>query len=74
MKEKKLYTCEICHTDYANPEDAEACEGSHKPTWGEGFKVEGVYQPKKRCPDGIPGMLWVTFSDGSRILYRESHE
>ena len=42
MKEKKLYTCEICHTDYANPKDAEACEGSHKLTKGEGFRVEGV--------------------------------
>ena len=70
MKEKKLYTCEICHTDYANPKEAEACEGSHKLTRGKGFKIEGVYQPRKMCPAGVPVKLWVTFPDGSRILYR----
>lgn len=26
MTEKKLYTCDICHTDYANKADAQKCE------------------------------------------------
>lgn len=26
MTEKKLYTCDICHTDYANKTDAQKCE------------------------------------------------
>lgn len=30
MKEKTLYTCEICHTDYARKIDAEKCEANHK--------------------------------------------
>lgn len=30
MKEKKLYTCEICHTDYAEKSRCAECEKSHK--------------------------------------------
>lgn len=30
MKEKKLYTCEMCYTDYNNEEDCKQCEKSHK--------------------------------------------
>ena len=26
MKEKKLYTCEICNTDYTDKEKAKQCE------------------------------------------------
>lgn len=26
MREKKLYTCEICNTDYADKEKARQCE------------------------------------------------
>lgn len=70
MKEKKLYTCEICHTDYADPKDAERCERFHKPTKGKGFKVDGVYRPITVCGDGAPVKLWVTFPDGSKIMYR----
>lgn len=29
MKTKTLYTCEVCHTDYANKVDALECEHSH---------------------------------------------
>lgn len=29
MKEKKLYTCEICNTDYADKEKAKQCEKGH---------------------------------------------
>lgn len=48
MKEKKLYTCEICHTDYANPKDAEACEGSHKLTKGKGSGLK-VSNSRGKC-------------------------
>ena len=30
MKEKVLYTCEVCRTDYANKAEAKRCEESHK--------------------------------------------
>lgn len=30
MKEKKLYTCEICHTDYAEKFACKQCEQNHK--------------------------------------------
>lgn len=30
MKEKKLYTCEICHTDYAERFACKQCEQNHK--------------------------------------------
>lgn len=29
MVEKKLYTCDVCHTDYASEEDVIECEKSH---------------------------------------------
>lgn len=29
MTEKRLYTCDVCHTDYANKEDAKRCEKQH---------------------------------------------
>ena len=34
MTEKKLYTCDICHTDYANKTDAQKCEKEHVGTCG----------------------------------------
>lgn len=30
MTEKKLYTCDICKTDYADKEKAKQCEKNHK--------------------------------------------
>ena len=30
MTEKKLYTCDICKTDYADKEKAKDCEKNHK--------------------------------------------
>ena len=30
MKTRTLYTCEICHTDYADKEKTKACEKGHK--------------------------------------------
>lgn len=29
MTKKELYTCDVCHTDYANKEDAKKCEKEH---------------------------------------------
>lgn len=29
MTKKELYTCDICHTDYCNKEDALQCEKDH---------------------------------------------
>lgn len=29
MKEKKLYTCEFCHTDYAEKFACKQCEQNH---------------------------------------------
>ena len=29
MRQKTLYTCEVCHTDYTDPDKATECENRH---------------------------------------------
>lgn len=68
MKEKKLYTCEICHTDYASKSYAEFCEKSHKTT--KGASITEVYKPVTMCKDGYPIKIFFTFADGTTIMYK----
>lgn len=44
MTEKKLYTCDICKTDYADKEKAKECEKNHKVL--ETAEIVGVYKSK----------------------------
>ena len=61
MKEKKLYTCEICHTDYAEKSDAIGCEKNHK-LLGKAVVV-GEYKSMGSVINGIPIKIKVKFPD-----------
>jgi hypothetical protein len=65
MKEKILYTCEICHTDYSDKKKAEECEKGHlKP------KIIQSRYNKIVAGGEYPSMIIVDFEDGTRALYR----
>jgi hypothetical protein len=70
MKQKTLYTCDYCHTDYADPDEARACEESHWLLKGKDAKIEPAYKPYKMMPDGAPVRLIVTFANGEQVTYR----
>lgn len=59
MTEKKLYTCDICHTDYADKEKAKECEKNHKLI--EKATIVGEYKPKSVVLSGAPYKLKVKF-------------
>lgn len=67
MKEKKLYTCEFCKTDYAERLQCQKCEKNHK------AKLEFV--PKRYLPfgvdnSGMPIEIEVKAEDGKRYRYK----
>ena len=75
MKEKRLYTCEICNTDYTDKEKAKECEKAHiKPIEiCEPMKYHSIYHKDdifsskgKNYPD------WITikFEDSSEHKYK----
>lgn len=66
MKEKKLYTCEICHTDYTDKEKAMKCEKSHKLL--EKATIIGHYKPVGLIVNGMPYKISVKFP-GSNEWY-----
>lgn len=59
MKEKRLYTCDICNTDYANKEDAIKCEKNHKLL--EKATIVGEYKSVGMIPSGEPYKIRVKF-------------
>lgn len=64
MAEKKLYTCDVCHTDYASEEDAIECEKSHSlSTEIKNFR----YTPYSTYPHKV----LVKFTDGKGRWYKE---
>ena len=63
MKTKSLYTCELCHTDYANKVDALECEHSHS---GIDLVKDFRYSPKTKYPTKIK----IKFADGTTHWYR----
>ena len=60
MKEKKLYTCEICNTDYTDKEKASKCEKTHKLL--ETATIVGEYQPITVNTQGLPHKIRVKFN------------
>ncbi|MFI3171741.1 MAG: hypothetical protein R3Y09_06720 [Clostridia bacterium] len=66
MKEKKLYTCEICYEDYNDKEKAIQCEKSHK-------KAKGIskcsYLSIGHNATGYPNKVVIEFEDGEKIVY-----
>ena len=71
MKEKKLYVCEICHTEYTDKVRAEKCETGHLPL--DGLKIVGAkYYPltmKARTP-AWPPRITLQAPDGSTREYK----
>ena len=59
MTEKKLYTCDICKTDYASEEKAIQCEKNHKPL--ETATIVGVYKSMSSIPEGVPVKIRIKF-------------
>ena len=66
MKERVLYTCEFCRTDYANKADAMRCELSHK----KKLKiVDSRYLAQAQDESGFPTAITVQSEDGARATY-----
>lgn len=63
MKQKVLYTCEICHTDYANKADAKQCEKEHA-------KVINVDDIRVHAHILYPHKILVRFNDGKSVWYK----
>ena len=59
MTEKKLYTCDICHTDYSDKEKAKECEKNHKLL--EKATIIGEYKSIVTIRNGIPTKIRVKF-------------
>lgn len=67
MKEKVLYTCEVCHTDYADKAEAKKCEESHK----RKLKiVDSRYLARAQTLIGFPISITVQSDDGIRVTYK----
>lgn len=65
MKSKTLYTCEICHTDYADKEKAERCEKNHKRL--DKAKFTGYYLSITQDATGAPNRIYVRFPDSDKV-------
>ena len=59
MTEKKLYTCDICKTDYASKEKAVQCENNHKLL--ETATIVGTYKSMNSIPNGVPVKIKIKF-------------
>lgn len=69
MKQKTLYTCEICHTDFKEKQKALECEKHHSK------KLEIVdkrYVPKNGACDGnhLPVSITVKDENGNIAVYK----
>lgn len=63
MKIKKLYTCDICGTDYADKENAAKCEKLHK-------LVSEIKDTRYSAKYAYPHKILVKFKDGHEIWYK----
>lgn len=67
MKEKVLYTCEVCHSDYADKVEAKRCEESHE----RKLKiVDSRYLARAQTLIGFPITITVQSEDGIRVTYK----
>lgn len=67
MKERKLYTCEICLTDYADKRKAIDCEKNHKDT----FEITHMkFYPKGVDNTGYPCSITIKGKDGRELVYK----
>ena len=67
MKVVEKYRCEVCHTEYADRKQAEACEKIHKlPT-----KISGArHLSMAQNGTGYPVSITVKMSDGKEVIYK----
>lgn len=63
MTKKELYTCDICHTDYAKKEDADKCEKEH-------CCCVVINDYRINAHAKYPHKIEVELSDGTRHWYR----
>lgn len=67
MKQKVLYTCEFCHTDYADKAEADQCEKQHR----KKLKiVDRRYLAREQDMSGFPISITVQSDDGTRVTYK----
>lgn len=66
MTRKTLYTCDICHTDYAKDTDAKQCEKNHKLL--EKATIVGEYKPMGIFPNGEPYKIKVKFPNSDKWI------
>lgn len=66
MKEKVLYECELCHTQYAAKIDAQCCENNHKRV----ISVDAErFLSEKQDATGYPISVTLVMSNGVKIKY-----
>ena len=67
MKTKTLYTCEFCHTDYADKADAEACAANHT----KKLKIVDMRSLPYKCDkSGFPVTITVSDDKGNTRIYK----
>ena len=67
MKVIEKYRCEVCHTEYADRRQAEACEKCHKLP----HKISGTrYLPMSQNRAGYPVSVTIKMSDGEEVTYK----
>lgn len=71
MKAKTLYTCELCHTDYADRQDAIRCEATHQVKL---TIAEAKYQPVAINRGGFPIRITLRGENGRSALYEKRGE
>lgn len=68
-RQKILYTCKFCNSDYADKQNAIACENNHKVL--ETAVIVGDYKSKNSINDGCPTKIRVKFKGSDKwIDYR----
>lgn len=69
MREKTLYICELCKTEYASMTEANMCEKHHAiPTKVKAAKY--IARNNDSCP--APLEVFVTTKDGEEYIYRRT--
>ena len=67
MKEKRIFVCEICGTDYADKENAKNCESGHKTK----LTIKNMkYVAMSRNGSGFPVTIDIMSEDGTVKKYK----
>lgn len=67
MKERILFECEMCHTQYSAKIDAQCCEKNHKRV----ISVDKArFLPEKQDDSGYPIDVILVMDNGQKIKYK----